>query len=29
MLKSGLPVGQVLLSATRPDLVDQLEFSLQ
>jgi predicted ATPase len=29
MLKSGLPVGQVLLSATRPHLVDQLEFSLK
>jgi predicted ATPase len=29
MLKSGLPVGEVLLSATRPQAVDQLEFSLQ
>jgi predicted ATPase len=29
MLKSGLPVGQVLLPATRPQAADQLEFSLQ
>ena len=29
MLKSGLPVGQVLLPATRPEGADQLELSLQ
>jgi predicted ATPase len=29
MLKSGFPVGQVLLPATRPQAADQLEFSLQ
>jgi hypothetical protein len=29
MLKSGLSVGEVLLSSTRPEHVDQLELSLQ
>jgi predicted ATP-dependent endonuclease of OLD family len=29
MLKSGLPVGQVLLPATRPEAADQLELSLR